>query len=85
MDNPDLFEGDMILTPDQRMAAELGLDVAPIGRAAIKGRQWPRGVMIYAIDRGLGKFVASILDDSYYFPNKLIWQTLTVAYLVVIL
>jgi len=55
MDNPDLFEGDMILTPDQRMAAELGLDVAPIGRAAIKGRQWPRGVMIYAIDRGLAR------------------------------
>ena len=30
--DPDLYEGDMILTPDQRMAAELGLDVDnPLG------------------------------------------------------
>jgi len=73
LDNPDLFEGDMILTPDQRMAAELGLDVAPIGRAATRGRQWPHGVMIYAIDGRLDKFEASILDDSCNFPIKLIW------------
>ena len=57
----------MILTPDQRMAAELGLDVAPVGRAATKGRQWPRGVMIYAIDGSLCTFVATILDDYYNF------------------
>jgi len=55
LDNPDLFEGDMVLTPDQRMAAELGLDVAPVGRAATKGRQWPSGVMIYAIDGSLSR------------------------------
>ena len=71
MDNPDLFEGDMILTPDQRMAAELGLDVAPVGRAATKGRQWTRGVMIYTIDSSLCTFVTTILDDYYNFPNEL--------------
>lgn len=27
MNDPDLYEGDMILTADQRMAVELGMDV----------------------------------------------------------
>ena len=62
------------------MAAELGLDVAPIGRAAIKRRLWPRGVMIFAIDRRLGTFVASILDDSYNFTYELIRATFTLTY-----
>ena len=35
--DPDLYEGDMILTPEQRMAAEMGLDVDnPMGKAATK-------------------------------------------------
>ena len=52
--DPDLYEGDMILTPDQRMAAELGLDVDnPLGRGAIINRQWPGGVMVYVIDSSL--------------------------------
>ena len=46
----------MVLTWDQRMAAELGLDVDnPFGRAASKGRQWPGGVLVYAIHPTLGK------------------------------
>ena len=49
--DPDLYEGDMILTPDQRMAAELGLDVDnPLGRGATIGRQWPGGDLVYVID-----------------------------------
>ena len=52
--DPDLYEGDMILTPEQRMAAEMGLDVDnPMGKAATKGRQWPGGVMAYVIDSSL--------------------------------
>ena len=52
--DPDLYEGDMILTPEQRMAAEMGLDVDnPMGKAAIKNKQWPGGVMAYVIDSSL--------------------------------
>ena len=52
--DPDLYEGDMILTPDQRMAAELGLDVDnPLGRGATINRQWPGAVMVYVIDSSL--------------------------------
>ena len=52
--DPDLYEGDMILTTDQRVAAEMGLDVDnPMGRGSTKGRQWPGGVMAYVIDSSL--------------------------------
>ena len=52
--DPDLYEGDMILTTDQRVAAEMGLDVDnPTGRGATKNRQWPGGVMAYVIDSSL--------------------------------
>ncbi|XP_078370021.1 zinc metalloproteinase nas-15-like isoform X2 [Oculina patagonica] len=55
-DDPNLFEGDMILTRDQRMAAALGLDVDnPFGRAASRGRQWPGGVLVYAIHPSLAR------------------------------
>ena len=50
----------MILTPEQRMAAELGLDVDHH-----RGRQWPGGVMIFAIHPTLGKFSASLKNVSY--------------------
>ena len=59
IDDPDAFEGDMILTADQRMAAEMGLDVDnPFGRGSTKGRQWPGGEMAYVIDSSLCKFTA---------------------------
>ena len=46
----------MILTADQRMAAEMGLDVDdPMGRGSTKNRQWPGGVMAYVIDSSLCK------------------------------
>ena len=55
--DPDLYEGDMILTTDQRMAAEMGLDVDnPLGRGSTKNRQWPKGVMTYVIDSSLCTF-----------------------------
>ena len=56
VDDPDLFEGDMILTAEQRMAAEMGLDVDnPLGRGSIKNRQWPGGVIPYEMDASLCK------------------------------
>ena len=56
VDNPNLFEGDMILTGAQRMAAEMGLDIDnPTGRAGIKSGRWPGGVVPYTIDRSLSK------------------------------
>ena len=61
VDDPDLFEGDMIFTPDQRMAAELGLDVDnPFGRGSTKGRQWPGGLVPYVIDPSLCEFFLTI-------------------------
>jgi len=56
LENPDLYEGDMILTTDQRMAAEMGLDVDdPLGRGSTKNRQWPKGEMAYVIDSSLSR------------------------------
>ncbi|XP_078370010.1 zinc metalloproteinase nas-15-like [Oculina patagonica] len=44
----------MILTPDQVMAAKMGMDVDnPFGRGSTKNRQWPGGVMAYVIDSSL--------------------------------
>merc|ERR1719309_318237 len=55
-DDPDVFEGDMILTPEQKMAAINGWDVdAPLGRGSIKNRQWPGGVFVYQIDGSLAR------------------------------
>ena len=51
----------MILTADQRMAAEQGMDVDnPFGRGSTKDRQWPRGVIPYVIDPSLCKFLLMV-------------------------
>ncbi|KAJ7393131.1 hypothetical protein OS493_008431 [Desmophyllum pertusum] len=56
IDDPDAYEGDMILTAAQRMAAEMGLDVDnPLGRGSTKNRQWPGGVMPYVVDSSLSR------------------------------
>lgn len=48
----------MIFTPEQRMAAEKGLDVDNLsGRASIKSKLWPNGVMNYEIDSSLCKYL----------------------------
>ena len=55
--DPDLFEGDMILTPEQRAYAMMGLDVAAPNKqgAASRGPLWPNGVLIYDISPVLGE------------------------------
>lgn len=55
MYDPDLFEGDMILEPKQRLAAEFGFDVDGESRGSSTGRHWPIGVVPYTIDASLCK------------------------------
>ena len=54
--DPNLFEGDMTLTPEQKAAVMAGQDVdAPVTRGSINRGTWKGGVMYYKIDRGLSK------------------------------
>ena len=58
MNDPNLFEGDMELTPEQRRRAENGQDVDSSGRwkrGSTKYPKWPGGVMVYQIGPNLGK------------------------------
>ncbi|KAL9973958.1 hypothetical protein ACROYT_G020483 [Oculina patagonica] len=49
----NLFDGDIKLTGEQRLALALGLDVDnPFGRASHRGRQWPGGVMCVVVELG---------------------------------
>ena len=58
INDPNLFEGDMILTPKQRYKAEHGMDVdsSDRKRGSSTFRKWPGGVVVYAIDPSLCKF-----------------------------
>jgi hypothetical protein len=55
--NPNLFEGDMLLSPPQRYAAMLGRDVskAGLGRASVFKNLWPGGVLPYVIGDDISK------------------------------
>ena len=58
VNNPNLFEGDMILTPEQRYNAEHGKDVDGSSgrkRGSSKFPKWPDGVVVYSIGSTLGK------------------------------
>ncbi|XP_078371488.1 blastula protease 10-like [Oculina patagonica] len=53
--DPNLFEGDMILTPEQRLEAEMGLDVdSSLKRGSVRNRLWPDGIV--ARENVLGLF-----------------------------
>lgn len=55
-DDPDLFQGDMILSPEERMSAELGLDASfSLSRGSINKRLWPNAIVHYEINKTLGK------------------------------
>lgn len=56
--DPNLFEGDMILTPEQRAAAEAGQDMdAPASRGSIRRGLWKGGVLVYEISSNLRKLL----------------------------
>ena len=55
--DPNLFEGDMYLTPRQRYKAEHGMDVdSDLKRGSSRLRLWPGGVVPYTISPTLGEF-----------------------------
>ena len=63
----NLFEGDMILTPEQRAAAEAGQDVdAPFSRGSINRGLWREGVLVYEISSDLRK----LLIQHFFFYKK---------------
>ena len=48
----------------------MGLDVDhPLGRGANRGRQWPGGVMVYAIHPSLGTLKWSF-KAVYFYPSR---------------
>ncbi|XP_068752848.1 zinc metalloproteinase nas-15-like isoform X1 [Montipora capricornis] len=52
--DPDLFEGDMILSREQIRRAENGEDIdSSRKRGASRSRRWPNGVVPYVIDQSL--------------------------------
>jgi len=50
MENPGLFQGDIVLTPDQREAINNGSNAY----GAIKGYRWPNGEIPYEYDTSIG-------------------------------
>jgi len=64
--DPNVFEGDMILTPEQRYKAEHGMDVdSDRKRGSSRFRLWPGGVVVYAIQSTLGRFLSTSLIKRY--------------------
>ena len=59
INEPDLFEGDMRLTPEQRGRVMMGMDFHKSDRqgAAIRQGLWPGGVIVYDIKPTLGKLL----------------------------
>ena len=56
----------MVLTPEQRAAAEAGQDVdAPLSRGSFRGALWKGGVLHYRIDRSLSESTL-IIDLSMF-------------------
>lgn len=54
-----MFEGDMYLTPEQRAAAEAGMDVdQPMSRGSARWGLWRGGVFVYTIHDSLRELKA---------------------------
>ncbi|XP_048581333.1 uncharacterized protein LOC5512101 [Nematostella vectensis] len=51
----NLFQGDIVLTPLQRVAVDTGRDPTEVGRGAFRGNLWPNGVMPYTIASSLSE------------------------------
>ena len=74
-----MFEGDMILTDAQRMAAMLGEDVskAGLGRASIRKNLWPGAVLVYQLDPAIGSNQSVLLNffQSFHQRPKIIYKS----------
>merc|ERR1719309_633139 len=72
--DPNVFEGDMILTPEEKAAALSGGDVdQPLGRGSIRNKRWPGGVLVYTIDKSLARnsgAMAAIRDGMNEWTSK---------------
>ncbi|KAL9973968.1 hypothetical protein ACROYT_G020495 [Oculina patagonica] len=56
INDPNLFEGDMILSKEQIRRAEAGEDIdSSLKRGSSRFRKWPNGVVSYVIDSSLGR------------------------------
>ena len=53
----DLFEGDIVLEPVQRLAVDLGIEI----RGSMGNRLWPNGIVPYTIAPSLCKKNFSVL------------------------
>ena len=53
----DAFEGDIVLTPVQKMLIDQGRDLAEASfqRGASVNRQWPGGIVPYVIEKKFGR------------------------------
>ena len=59
--DPDLFEGDMILSEEQIRRAENGEDIdSSRKRGSSRFRMWPNGVVPYVIDASLSESTFSV-------------------------
>ena len=69
MYDPDLFEGDMILSHKQKEA------IAGYGRASIGNQRslWPGGVMPYTIDSSLSKYLRFIKENQILINISVSW------------
>ena len=65
INDTNLFEGDIILTPGQKWTAEHELDVdsSRRKRGSSRRRLWPGGIIVYAIQSTLGKLCE--IDKNY--------------------
>ena len=59
IEDPDLFEGDIKLTEDQRAEVE-----ARGERASINYRLWPNAVIIYDVESSIGKHFITVSSLS---------------------
>ena len=79
-----MFEGDMILTPEQRAAAEAGQDVdAPASRGSIRRGLWRGGVLVYEISSSLRKLFNQHFEKAQFLTLLRNWwfTTLTALFL----
>jgi len=88
MYDPNLFQGDIVLTPAQKSAISRGQDPSRVyGRGSVNKNLWPGAVLPYTIDGALGKWTTSSLIKypSCWIVLLFLWQVLFLLFLLIIL